>query len=360
MKVYVQLFENWLINEGGWATTKTQGTIIKPLIISDCVNKLQIISNDFNKHCETLDLPRLEFIKPVGSGSWYEEDIKSYPDKVYGDVDYMISFPTLELTGKDERSNEIATVKLYNKELLNFLEKAKYTFLDLAETKKVSSETDMKLIMQVKTPEGEGWIQVDMIVTHSGYKDWAVFRMTPIRNVKGFVLGNLYAAFGEVLELSIQPRGVRAKFSGTEMVSYSKRAGVEDKIVTSNINTFMQDIAKFFWLQSEGTRGRDFKPSASLTNWKGMNPNDPTFEELCKGIIAVGDTLEQLGEFGTVIKYKNANELLKAVKERYISKMVAAASNTKFDKANTPAAQAAADKVKHFVEDYTKLINKLL
>ena len=353
----IKLFEQWL-SEGGWATSKTQSTKIKPKIIADSVKKLSTLGQEFNRHLSGIELPPLEFLKPIGSGTWFEDDINSQPDKVYGDIDYMVSYPTIDLTGKDERSNEIASVKLYNAELIKFLEDQKYTFIDLPETKSVSSDASLKLIMEVATEEGTGYIQVDVIVTHSGYKDWAIFRMTPIRNVKGFVLGNLYSSFGEVLEISIQPRGIRAKFAGSEMVSYSKRAGVEDKMLSSNIETFMYDIAKFFWEQS-GT-DKAFEPSSSLSSWKGINPNNPTFEDLCDGIKAVAETLETLGEFGTVLKYKNAKELLEAVKARYIEKMERDASSSKFDKATTPAAQAAADKLRAFVAEYTTKIKSLL
>jgi hypothetical protein len=332
--------------------------VIRPKVIADSVKKLAAISSDFVKHCKETELPPLEFLKPIGSGTWYKEDIDSQPDKVYGDVDFMVSYPTLNLTEKGERDNEIASVKLYNEELLNFLKLRKYSFIDIAETEKVSSPTDLKLIMQVATEEGDGWIQVDMVVTHSGYKEWAVFRMTPIRNVKGFVLGNLYSAFGEVLEVSIQPRGVRAKFAGTQMVSYSKRAGAEDKMITSNVESFMHDIAKFFWEQS-GT-DKPYEEAASLSSWKGIDPNSPTMEDLVNGIRGVADTLEKLGEFGTVIKYKSSKELLDAVKNRYIQKMEAAASNTKFDKAETPAAKAAAEKVKTLVSTYIGKIKDAL
>lgn len=356
--MYVKLFENWLLTEGGWATTKTQGTAIKPKIIADSVKKMNIIAHEFAIHCKSLELPPLDFAKPIGSGSWYEDDIESQPDKVYGDVDFMISYPVLELTNKDRRSDEIASTKLYNKELLDFLKNRRYAFIDIAETMTVSSDVSLKFIMAVETAEGEGWIQVDLVVTHSEYKEWSIFRMTPIRNVKGFVLGNLYSSFGEVLEISIQPRGVRAKFSGTAMVAYSKRAGVEEKLLTANIGTFMHDIARFFWEQS-GT-DKPYEESSKLKSWKGINPQNPRFEDLCEGIIGVAQTLEQLGEFGTVIKYKNSSELLDAVKKRYIDKMETAANAEKLNKAGTPAAQAAADKLRNFVKEYIEKINKLL
>jgi len=354
----LKLYEQWLLTEGGWATTKTQGTVIKPLIIADCVKKTRVIAEEFAAHCKTVELPPLDFTKPIGSGTWYEEDIVSQPDKVYGDVDFMVSYPVLELTGKDRRADEIATVKLYNKELIDFLKNKRYSFIDIAETMTVSNDVSLKFIMEVETPEGEGWIQVDIVVTHTDYKEWAIFRMTPIRNVKGFVLGNLYSSFGEVLEVSIQPRGVRAKFAGTQMVAYSKRAGAEEKLLTANIQTFMHDIARFFW-ETSGT-DKPYEESSSLKRWKGINPQNPRFEDLCDGIRGVAETLEQLGEFGSVIKYKSAKELLDAVKKRYIEKMETAGNAEKLNKAETPSAIAAAEKLRKFVKDYTELADKLL
>ena len=357
MKTYIKLFEHWLA-EGGWASDKTQDTVIIPKLIADAVKKLSIIGNDFAVHTKVSELPQLEFLKPIGSGTWYEDDIQSQPDKVYGDVDFMVSYPTLDLGGKTERENEIASAKLYNAEMMVLLNNKKYSFIDLGESEKVSSPTDIKLIMEVEADSEKGWIQIDMIVTYSGYKEWSIFRMTPIRNVKGFVLGNLYSAFGEVLEISIMPRGVRAKFSGTEMVAYSKRAGVNDTILSTNIGSFMHDITKFFWEQS-GT-GKPYEESSSLKNWRGINPNDPTFEDLCDGIRGVAETLEQLGEFGTVIKYTSAKDLLEAVKAKYVSKMSDAANSSKLDKAKTPTALAAANKIRTLVDEYSQKIKNFL
>lgn len=354
----LKLYEEWLLIEGGWATVKTQNTTIKPKIIADAVKKLQAIGSDLNKHLQTVELPPLDFSKPIGSGTWYEEDIESQPDKVYGDVDFMVVYPKLDLTGKGERNDEIATVKLYNKELMDFLEKRKFAFIDLEESRAISTDSSVKLVMQVQTEEGDGWIQVDMVVTHTGYKEWAIFRFTPIRNVKGFVLGNLYSSFGEVLELAIQPRGVRAKFIGDQMVSMAKRKDTDEVLISRDINTFMSDIAKFFWEQSK--TDKPYEEAPSLKNWKGMNPNDPKLEDLVAGIKGVADTLEKLGEFGTVIKYKNAKELLDAVKNRYTIKMNNQKTADKFAKAESPAAIAARDKIMSLIDEYVAKVSKLL
>ena len=260
MKQHIKLFEEWL-TEGGWATVKTQETVIRPQIIKDAVKKIQVIAAELNAHYRSLQMPELDFTQPIGSGTWYEEDLVSQPDKVYGDVDFMVIYPVIRLTEKSERDDEIATVKLYNREMLDFLEKKRYAFIDVTETRAISSDSSVKFVMEVDTTEGEGWIQVDLVVTHTGYRDWAIFRMTPIRNVKGFVLGNLYSSFGKVLELSIQPRGVRAKFIGTQMVALAKRKDTQEILVSRDINTFMSDIARFFWEQS----GKDSPYEESLS-----------------------------------------------------------------------------------------------
>jgi hypothetical protein len=350
-------YEQFLF-EGGWATTKTQGTTITPDVIKSVVDVMTTVATEFNSHLRELELPSLDFLKPIGSGTWWEEDLKDQPTKTYGDVDYMVAYPTLKLTGGKDREDEIATVKLYNKELLMFLEAEAIKGVDIEETKAVSTDSSLKLVVEVPMPNGQlGYVQVDLVVTHKEYQEWAVFRMTPIKNVKGFVLGNLYSSFGEVLDLSIQARGVRAKFEGEVMKPYSKRSGVEEKLISSNAQTFMVDICRFFWEQS-GTKW-PFKDTP-IEQWKGMNPRDPKFEDLCDGIKAVAKTLRVLEEFGTTIKYKSESDLLKAVVNQYEKKMMTTYNSSKFDKAQSPAAIAAMNKVRSLVDEYVQKAKDLL
>jgi hypothetical protein len=350
-------YEQFLF-EGGWATTKTQGTPITPSVIKSVVGIMTKVSREFNGHLRELELPSLDFLKPIGSGTWWEEDLKDQPTKTYGDVDYMVAYPTLKLTAKKDRDDEIATVKLYNKELLLWLEAEQPEGIDVAESKAISTDTSLKLVAEVIMPNGDlGWVQVDLVVTHKEYQDWAVFRMTPIKNVKGFVLGNLYSSFGEVLDLSIQARGVRAKFEGDVMRPYSKRSGVDERLISSNAQTFMVDICRFFWEQS-GTQW-PFKDTP-IEQWKGMDPKSPKFEDLCEGIRAVAKTLRVLDEFGTTIKYKSESELLKAVVNQYEKKMMTTYNSAKFDKAQSPAAIAAMKKIRGFVDEYVQKAKVLL
>ena len=52
--------------EGGWASEKTQGTVITPDVISEVVKIFDRISTGFNSHLRELELPSLDFLKPIG------------------------------------------------------------------------------------------------------------------------------------------------------------------------------------------------------------------------------------------------------------------------------------------------------
>jgi len=84
---------------------------------------------DFNKYLKNVGLPEVDFIKPIGSGSWYEDDIINQPDKVYGDIDYMVSYPLLGISS-EERKDEIETNKTYNSEMLKFVQTSNLPYID--------------------------------------------------------------------------------------------------------------------------------------------------------------------------------------------------------------------------------------
>jgi hypothetical protein len=355
---HIKLFEDFL-NEGGWATTKTQGTAITPDVIGEVVKVMDYIESEFTSHLSEIGLPPADFLRPIGSGTWWKEDVEGQPDKTYGDVDFLVAYPTLKLTAGKDREDEIATTKVYNSELLMLITTDRMPNIDIAETKKLSNENGIKLIVEVPLKTGgKGYVQVDVVTTHQEYTNWTLFRMTPIRNVKGFVLGNLYSSFGEVLDLSIQARGVRAKFDGQIMAPYSKRAGVDERMITADAGSFMTDIAKFFWQQS-GT-DKPYDPAPRLANWKGINANDPRFEDLCEGIKGLAETLEKLGEFGTTIKYKSASEFLSAVVSQYDKKMMSQFNASKFNKAASPEAKKAVDKIRSMIKEYISKASNLL
>ncbi|MFM2010197.1 MAG: hypothetical protein RLZZ479_588, partial [Bacteroidota bacterium] len=137
-----------------------------------------------------------------------------------------------------------------------------------------------------------------------------------------------------------------------------KRAGVDDILITADAQNFIRDIGKFFWEQS-GT-SQKYEPASRLANWRGMNANSPKFEDLCEGIRGLGETLEQLGEFGTTIKYKSADEFYRAVVARYEEKMMKMFNASKFNKAESPEAIKTIEKVRKVIQEYVALAKSLL
>lgn len=353
--LYLQLFEQF-INEGGWSTVKTQNTVLNPLAIKKTVEIVRSVEAQFNQHLKSIELPEMDFGQPVGSGTWWQDDLDNNPDKLYGDVDLLVTYPTLKIHGEDTKKNEAESVRVYNDELMTWLEKARPAGIDPEETRAISNPNSVRLVVVIDVDGEDGYVQVDMVVTHAEYKDWALIRLTPIRNVKGFVLGNMYSAFGEVLDVSVQLKGVRAKVQNGILVPYSKRAGVDEILVSSDIRTFLVDIAKFFWEQSSN---KPFKPGSDLVNWS-MDSNNPTMEQLFGGIKALANTLDELDEFGGSIKFKSKEEFLNAIIARYEQKMMANYNASKFDKAESAQAKATIQKVRKMIMDHIKLVKSLV
>jgi hypothetical protein len=142
------------------------------------------------------------------------------------------------------------------------------------------------------------------------------------------------------------------------MQPWSKRKNTTERLISADANGFINDIAKFFWEQSGTTK--PYQPSQSLKSWPGMNLNDPKIETLIDGIKSLGDTLEQLGEFGTTIKFKSKSQLLKAVVDRYTEKMMTTYNSSKFNKAQSDEAKATIKKIRTMIEKYIKLVKSKL
>lgn len=339
------------LNEGGWSTTKTQDTVLNPVAIKESLVVITEIQKSFNEYLKTIDLPTMDFGHPVGSGTWWKDDLENNPDKVYGDIDLLVTYPVLSITD-NKKKNESESLKIYNGELIKWLKSAKPNGVDVEETEKVSNPSTIKLITEIPS----GYVQVDMVATHEEYKDWASARLTPVRNVKGFVLGNLYTSFGKTLDVSIQLKGVRAKIKDGMVVPYSKRSGVEEILISNSMKTFMYDIAKFIW---ERSTDQKFEPSKNLTDWS-MNSKSPTIEDLMKGIKAFADTLDKLDEWGSTIKFNSKKDFLNAVSKNYEDAMMKNYGASKFNKAQSKQALDTIKKIRKMITDHIALVKSMI
>ena len=349
---------NEFLNEGGWSSTKTQETKLTPKVLKAVDKQIKEFDKEFNVHLKSAGLPLLKFIKAIGSGSWYEDDLINQPDKIYGDIDYLVSYPLLQIETKGSRKDEVASIKTYNGELFRFLEMSNLSYVDAGETYNMSSLGSVKILFKVEVDGNLEHIQADMVTTHPPYEEWALQRYTPMRDVKGFVLGKMYSTLAGNLGLSIQDRGVRGKFKGDVLSQWSKRSGVEEKVISLDFNNFLHDIAVFFfeYLKKEG----DMKPSKGLEKYKGVEVKGLDMPRMVEAIKGLADTLEDNGLFGDLLNFKNADDFMNSIASEYRTSMMITYNASKFNKADTPAAHAAVQKARNLIDDYIKIVDDLI
>jgi len=337
---------------GGWATTKTQGTKITPAVLQEAIGVLENIFNDFNQWAQAHGFDSLTVVGPGGSGVYFKKDLEENPEKAYGDVDIIVMYPLNEPQG---RQAEIDTLKKYNGLFLQWLAKTTRPDLDKEETSAISEGT-LKLVINLK----DGPVQVDIISTFNYSSDWAKARYTPIRGIKGFVVGFLYQAFGNALDVSVTDRGVVAKIKGGELVNPLLRKGVEERIVTRDFNRFLAQLAEF---TDEFTRGekRAVQLDQYLQQHPGIDVTALSLEQICNGILGFARTLEQNGTFELPkSKYKNSQEFLQEVVNIYKIKIDKHTSSSKYNKAETDLAHQQRAKVMSDAETAFEYVSKKL
>ena len=147
-------FNNWLIN-------------------SDQSKSLLDTINGRSKKNIITDLQPIKALQPIGSGTHFEKDLENSPEKTYGDIDILTSFPL----SKEEALNDSykAKVKLvYRKLFLSFLKLQKPNGVNIEESfieqdvNKVESYTYVIFDL----PDDKA-VQVDMVVTYHPFQEWS-------------------------------------------------------------------------------------------------------------------------------------------------------------------------------------------
>jgi hypothetical protein len=64
------------------------------IVIGEVVKVMDYIESEFTSHLSEIGLPPADFLRPIGSGTWWKEDVEGQPEKTYGDVDFLVSYPT--------------------------------------------------------------------------------------------------------------------------------------------------------------------------------------------------------------------------------------------------------------------------
>ena len=267
----------------------TSGTKLTPSVVSQA-NKvyLQAISA-WNKSLSSQGLEPVQPIKAVGSTSYFEQDNTEQPDElervygtsdvVYGDVDYLVQFPfSSDFSGNEtERRREENRVKReYGQLMQEFFESP-------------NSPTEVKAVtspmLVVELPSGEH-VQVDAIITFPKYSNWMKSRYSSERGLKGYITGNLYAALGDSLVLTIGTEGVLARTRDGERVTSRIRKDVIINSVSIDPRNFLMDIAGYI-IGSD-----DFEVSPTLQRYSGWDEDAVRISDIGKGIVGLAETLE--------------------------------------------------------------------
>lgn len=313
MKLYPLLF-----SEGGWASSKTQGTKLTPKLLADARSNLKQFETELNEFLQTENLEPIEIGKPVGSGTYYERDLEVNPTKEYGDIDVAFYIPRLPETTPNQN------ITTYTKAVENFCNQSNGRY---------ETENGANVIFQL---DSNRFVQVDLVAIFHEHKDWAT-ALTPEWNTKGVLSASLLSALAEALSLSIGSQGVQAKTINNKLVKFNISKGTKLHTISTNKANWAVDIAKFL-----GSK----KLSPSLLKNPGMK--DET--KIVDIIASIKGIAESLGN----------PELLSTIKTVYLNKINKIIASSKFDKAETPDAIKKADETKKMLAKKSNEIASLL
>jgi hypothetical protein len=316
-----------IIREGGWDTTLTQGTVLKPAVVGVALNVVDQFVQDFNKFLKTQNAGPVRRGRPTGSSAYHEQDTQEDPDKVYGDIDLQMIAPEVDGVTYGQFTS------YWNKLADDFVKAGHASYVDTSESKPGHP------IFQI----GKGsYVQVDFMWHPERLEQWGATRVTPERGVKGLLTGNMYSVFGELMDLSVQHAGVQLKIQDGQHVPFSKQKDTEVVTVTTNPATFILDTFVYLAKQQGINRPRI---SPELKQFSGNDINDVKIAKLVAGMKGFAQSCEANDMFGkgALSRYSSASDFVQAFWNRYQEKAMIDVAGKKRDKAQTPDAVARAE-----------------
>lgn len=310
------------IIEGGWDTTVTQGTVIKPAVVKTVLSTVQIFVNDFNNFLKTKGLGPVEMGRPTGSSAYHEKDQIENPEKIYGDIDLQMIAPPVEGTSYGQFTAH------WNTLADEFVKEKNPPYVH---------QTESKPGHPIFKIGDDAFVQVDFMWHEEKMRDWGATRVTPEHGVKGLLTGNMYSTLGQMFDMSIQHAGVQLKVIDNQRVPFSKQKGTTTKTISINPKTFIYDILKYEAAQA-GIENPKVDPL--LKQFPGNDINDVKISKLANGIKGLAKSLELNNILG---KYNSADDFLSQFINNYEAKAMKDVNATKRDKAETPQAKARAE-----------------
>lgn len=286
MKKY-RSWQSFLLGEGGIKSAKTDANLTPEIVIRamDVYNR---VIADFNSWLKTQSELPIRSVKPVGSVSYAQRDLIDKENVIYGDVDYLVEFPMPPASGENYteiRKTENLTKRKYRNLFAKFLMSTSVTpEIDVEETLKDGGDP----LMVILEAHPGILVQVDTVVTFPDYSNWMSARYTPQRGLKGYTMGKLYKALGDIFPVTIGTEGVIARTRDGRLVSSRVRKDVDLEIISKSPKTFLIDLARYI------SKDGDMKLHPDLMKHGGMT-GEITLEKLARGIKGFALTLDMAG-----------------------------------------------------------------
>lgn len=316
-----------ILKEGGWDTTLTQGTVLKPAVVGVALSSVDRFVQDFNAWLKPQGLGPVRRGRPTGSSAYHEKDSAENPDKIYGDID-------LQMIGPETPGQSFAQFTgQWNKLADDFVKGGGATYVDTSESKPGHPIFNIG---------GTNYVQIDFMWHPERLSQWGAARVTPEHGIKGLLTGNMYSVFGELLDMSIQHAGVQLKVVDDQRVSFSKQKDTKVVTVTISPETFILDT--FLYLaQQAGIKSP--RVDQMLKKFPGNNIEDVKIQNMVRGVKGFADSAEENNMFGSgdLANFSNAQDFMQKFWQRYEEKAMIDVAGKKRDKAQTPDAIARAE-----------------
>lgn len=268
-----------LLKEGGWISAVTQGTIIHPPLIHKILIEIRKVVADFNHWSKNnYGLFPIEVGQPLGSAAHYQTDNES---TTYGDVDILIVIP-------NDAERTLGQLRSYWGKLFHEF---------ILETKPENIHRDSKSGHPIFITDNNECVQVDLLFTTEGNKNWYTAKYTPEQGLKGVAYGVIFKAFGELITASIQDNGVKVKVSYGRRLDYENtRSDYNLEVISTDINTFVYDI--LMAEVGDSIPANEVKIDPLLDENRGIDINNVTALKLLKAIKGLGKSFELNNLFG--------------------------------------------------------------
>jgi hypothetical protein len=313
--------------EGGWDTTLTQNTVLKPAIVNYALKIVDQFVIDFNNYTKSQGIPSIKRGTPTGSSAYHEVDAQENPDVIYGDIDLQMIAPIQQGMSTAQFNG------FWNKLADDFARSGRVNYIDTTESKPGHP---------IFALGKDQYVQIDFMWHPVELADWGAARVTPERGIKGLLMGNMFSVLGELLDMSIQHAGVQLKVVDNQHVPFSKQKGTQVVTVTINPKTFVYDIFAYEAKQM-GIQNPQIDPL--LKQFPGNNTQDVKIATLVNAVKGFARSIELNDMFGKgdFTNFTDAQDFLNKFIARYDEKAQIDIAGKKRDKAQTPDAVARAN-----------------